>query len=106
MRKLSIFLMALFAVSMAYAQNPNELSPTPGASQKMSSQERSFLIKLSENIKNEAIASHLHSIVETLDNSLTLEKPDYDFLMDLSGHIKNEKISGVIAKIAEEHHPQ
>ena len=90
---------------MLETNGPDEQQP-PGPPQSISPEERSFLTKLSQSVKNTTLSDHIDSIIETLDNSPNLHRADYDFLIKLSEHIKNEKISGILEQIAEKHRPQ
>lgn len=108
---LIILLCAVIFVSFGFkSQDKKEtktVSPwTQAPGREMATQsERDFLVKLTQNIKNDTIASQLSVVSEKLKTSPRLEQRDFDFLMTLSKNINNPKISGVLEQIAQRHRP-
>jgi len=76
-----------------------------GPMQKITPEERDFLVKLGQNIKNDQAAGMIRAIIGKLDNSPRLEQTDYDFLTDLSRRINNQAIAGMLVQISQKHRP-
>jgi DNA-binding FadR family transcriptional regulator len=94
----------LFPV-IAPAEVVGPMANRKNSMQKITPADRDFLMKLSQNVKNEKDSENITSIIERLNNDPSLEQADYDFLMNLSRHIKNSAVVTALVQIAQKHHP-
>jgi len=76
-----------------------------GSQQRITMQERDFLIQIAQHIKNDTITANLQSIIEKLSVSPKLEEPQYQFLIQLSENVSDAKVAGIVKQIAENHRP-
>ena len=71
--------------------------------QKISPEDRRFLMDMKANVPSDAVADKLDRIIRQLDNSTELEADNYNFLIKIADLLKSPKISDRLREIAKKY---
>ena len=106
-RKISLMpiFLAIFLMGTNFNLSTASSAEISGPQQRITMQERDFLIQIAQHIKNDTITANLQAIIEKLSVSPKLEEPQYQFMIQLSENISDVKVAAIIKQIAQNHKP-